>query len=263
MLDAAPSDMPRMHLCRMSQIDSWYVDDLSAPYWRCYVPLNPGGIILLDGRSLALRPGVAYLVAPATSFDSRSERPFRKAYLHFTWHRPGLVPVQAVHHRRIGHTAFRTAIASGDSAIFAATMISVAGGLCQALPTTAFRAMADPGPLVRRAQELLSGEGVPPGNAPVAQALGIHAHSLLRLFATALGCSPQAWAREQRLVRAAEMLGGTTCPIEAIAERCGFWDRNHFTRAFTRRWQCPPAAFRRREHGVRPAPTGNIGAVRR
>ncbi len=48
-----------------------------------------------------------------------------------------------------------------------------------------------------------------------------------------------------RLNHAATLLRETTKSIEEVADACGFWDRNHFTRTFTREWKTPPAHYRR------------------
>jgi AraC family transcriptional regulator len=69
--------------------------------------------------------------------------------------------------------------------------------------------------------------------------------SLLRLFRTSGAASPQKDYLRIRLNHAATLLRETTKSIEEVADACGFWDRNHFTRTFTREWKTPPAHYRR------------------
>jgi len=247
LLDAAPAALPRIHLCRLVRLADWQAADLSAPWWRLYLPLDPGTAITWRGRRVPLLPGEALLIAPGTAFAATCTAPFRKAYAHFTWQVTGRTALPGVHRQRVGLATVRAVAACGDATAFAGHMLAVLGAACAALPADAFASARQPGALVRQAQALLAGDGPPPANSAVAARLGLHPHSLGRLFASELGCAPQAWAREQRLLRAAELLAGTSQDIDLIAAQCGCWDRNHFTRLFTRRWQCPPARFRNRE----------------
>lgn len=247
------ADLPHVHLCRRARIEHWSSPDLSAPWWRLYLPLDPGAWIAWQGRRWRLEPGGCLLIAPGTAFAAGASAPFRKAYAHFAWEPEGRTARPGVHSRDVPDALRQDVAAADDGAGLAVRMLAVLGLACAALPATAFVDAARPGELVRQAQLLLAGDGVPPANRTVAAHLGVHPHSLVRRFAAELGCSPQAWAREQRLRRAADLLAGTSEGIDVIAERCGFWDRNHFTRRFTARWQCPPAAFRRRERPLEPA----------
>lgn len=242
--DASPADLPRPHLCRMARITAWELPDLAAPWWRCYLPLDAGAALIHAGRRVLLRPGEALLIAPGTHCAATAARPFRKAYVHFAWERGGRPARPGLHRVPLGRAALRDL---GDGHAFGVRLLALLARACTAVPDSAFAALPSPGPVVRRAMALLDRDGPPPANRAVAAAVGLHAHSLARLFVRELGAAPQAWAREQRMQRAAQLLATTSEPVDAIAARCGCWDRNHFTRLFTRRWQCPPAAFRARE----------------
>ncbi len=101
-------------------------------------------------------------------------------------------------------------------------------------------------PRVRRAYQVMKEhlEG-PLGNAELAAALHLSTPSLLRLFRTRVGASPYQEHLRLRLNRAADLLRGTSRSIEDIAAACGFTDRHHLTRVFTREWKTPPARYRR------------------
>ena len=80
--------------------------------------------------------------------------------------------------------------------------------------------------------------------------------TLCRLFQRELGLSPRQYLISLRLAHARKLLQTSDLSLEAIAEQCGFADRTHFTKAFTRKFIQPPAAFRReagqREQAARP-----------
>lgn len=61
------------------------------------------------------------------------------------------------------------------------------------------------------------------------------------------GMSPSQYILERRCAAAAKIMAYSDDAIEIIAERCGFTDRAHFTRVFTRVRKAPPAQFRREE----------------
>ncbi len=66
-------------------------------------------------------------------------------------------------------------------------------------------------------------------------------------FRAAVGLTPAQYILERRTAVAAQRLAFSDESIEDIATACGFADRSHFTRIFTRRRGIAPAAYRRRE----------------
>ncbi len=64
------------------------------------------------------------------------------------------------------------------------------------------------------------------------------------VFHDALGCSPMRWVRRRRMERARELLAASDLPVGDIAERCGFPDQFHFSRAFKRAHGASPSAYR-------------------
>jgi len=69
-----------------------------------------------------------------------------------------------------------------------------------------------------------------------------------RRFRAATGTTPAAWVARQRLLRAQELLEGSTLSVEEVAARSGFGTaavlRHHFTRSLA----TTPLAYRRRFH---------------
>jgi AraC family transcriptional regulator len=66
----------------------------------------------------------------------------------------------------------------------------------------------------------------------LAAAVDVHPAHLSRVFHQRVGVTLTAYVREQRLAWASEMLLQTDLPASRIAARAGFYDRDHFTRAF-------------------------------
>jgi transcriptional regulator GlxA family with amidase domain len=80
----------------------------------------------------------------------------------------------------------------------------------------------------------------------IADAVHLTPRSLSRLFAATLKASPKQVLSQLRLSHAELMLHYTNESIETIAQTCGFVDRYHFSRAFSRKHNMGPATFRRR-----------------
>ena len=71
------------------------------------------------------------------------------------------------------------------------------------------------------------------------------------VFRKRFGTSPHQYILQLRVQRAQELLENTQHSLSEIAAECGFADVHHFSKAFTRRTNCTPRAFRAR-HAATP-----------
>jgi AraC family transcriptional regulator, arabinose operon regulatory protein len=85
-----------------------------------------------------------------------------------------------------------------------------------------------------------------PTLAQVAKAVGCSANYLHARFARELGLSPAAYAEQQRLRDAQDLLTQTSLPVQEIARRCGYADPFHFSRVMRRTLGQSPRELRRR-----------------
>lgn len=86
----------------------------------------------------------------------------------------------------------------------------------------------------------------------VANECSISRSHFSRAFKNATGLAPHDWLRQEKILRAEELLKTRRLPISRVAQECGFSDQSYFTRVFTqskgvspRRWQnqyCPITA---------------------
>jgi AraC-like DNA-binding protein len=250
-----PEALVRVHFVRHVLLEEWKLDQMSAPFWRCYCALEPGGAILFGRRTYALRPGQVMLIPPNTACASTHTRPFRKVFAHFSFvvsrvvAAPGVytAPLPSLDMMEICRlTAPGVVAADLDFRLTLALLRAIAVGLA-AMPADALTNTASHTPLIATAIELMQRDYRRPlGNAAIAQELGMHPNSFVRLFTRQTGTAPQSYYRQIRLEHACRLLIQTAPSIDEVAAACGFWDRNHFTRAFTRQWHCPPAEWRRR-----------------
>lgn len=79
----------------------------------------------------------------------------------------------------------------------------------------------------------------------IAEGVGVHPVHLARGFRRFLDCTPSAYVRRQRIIRACKYLTTTDTPIAHIALDCGFADQSELTKNFKRLTRLTPAAYRR------------------
>ena len=100
--------------------------------------------------------------------------------------------------------------------------------------------------LVYRAIDILLDEMAdPPGLIELAHRVGTNQVRLGRAFQTHLGMSTFEYLREQRLVRAQELLSTTDRPIQHIADAIGFKRGGDFATAFRQRFGMTPREYRK------------------
>lgn len=242
---------PRLLLARCSRIRSeWQLPNMQAPFWRCYLPLAGGGIITLNGNDYPLRARELMLIPPETPAQASHQRDFIKAYANLVWPLAGKQALPAVHTMPSlpqERQALRQIIKRSDGHALSLLMLSCACRAMYQLDSTAFTEQTQASPLIARACTLIESHIAEPlSNETLALLFGLHPGSFIRRFSAEMQCSPQRYSREHRLREACRLLLDQDESIDAIATACGFADRAHFTRAFSKRWHCPPAAFRQR-----------------
>jgi AraC-like DNA-binding protein len=72
---------------------------------------------------------------------------------------------------------------------------------------------------------------------------------LQRLFKHETGVCLGVWLSEQRLQRAAYLLSNSYLSVKEITHTVGYEHASSFVRAFERRFQKPPARFRKQKEG--------------
>ena len=236
----------RMLICVTARMDRWTFPNLAAPYWRLYLMGGSGAEVRCGGKTLALRPDRAWLIAPDTAFGTALRRPVTQCYVHFTL-APGLVSAPGVHavpltpDMRRWHERAVVAVTPETGGI--AWQVLVLHAL-DALPAgTLSERRTDP--RVQRVfahiQRDLTADHTLDSFAVVA---GMHARALIRLFRQETGDTPMAFLRARRIALACELLHHGNRKIDDIATAVGFCDRYHFTKTFRRMREITPAAFR-------------------
>ena len=265
---AAITDRLRLRLLHLggTTIDeSWGLPDFSTPTWRAYVNLDDGVVVRWPGsRDLPLQAGHLYVLPAWLRWSGRCTG--RVRHLHATFDLPNLPKerVIAVCDRVLHLGGPGTPLADAWLELGRQLMgISqpAAIHLARGYALTYEVLFAVFTQLGRAADGLISA----PGEALLADTvawiecnleqpmsvaeLAVRAHcsraELVRRFRTAYGTSPARWIRQRRVAVAADRLRWTTDRVEDIALRCGFNDRNRFSKVFSELMGCAPATWRR------------------
>lgn len=251
--DVTPEPAFTLVLAREIVVLSWDIANMEAPFWRVYLPESDGGMITWAGQNYPLRVGELMVIAPYTQCQASLARPFRKFFAHVEWQpavTAAVTPIVAVYPCPHGWLAdIQQAVADHRDQDVHLYLSALCRWGCA---RTA--AIEQRGPhLSARMQEICAYMRAqvadPPSNSGLASRLELHVGSFVRAFRQEVGMTPQQYGLRLRLDEAARLLATTAMDVDAIAEACGFYDRNHLTKAFTRRWQCPPAAYRTQNAG--------------
>ena len=233
------------------EIHDWSHPDLRAPYWRLYWNQTPGAYIVEGARRMELTPGRFFLIPPETSFASCARKPVRHFYVNFLtsvpWSRAGIHTLPAAESEQ---RVVRTLMKEDQAAMVGWKVTALVSALLARLPDNGWGNAPDPGSRIRAAMQAIDVQTPAPVLvSSLAHAASMNLNAFIRLFRERTGVTPAFYARERRIEFACLLLHHSERNIEEIAATCGFCDRYHFTRAFTRSRGISPAAFRRQSPG--------------
>jgi AraC-like DNA-binding protein len=232
--------------CQYQSVADWGTPLLRNSFWRCYIPVTSGASLLFKGKTMPLVRDQGVIIPPETPVHGMAAGPFSIYYVHFrctlqlSEPDPVPFPVEASIRR-----ALDQAVNNREPSSFRkAALQLVAAGIAVLPPENLTPFISDS--RITRARDIM-GHCLDSriSNRELAARLHMSDTSLLRLFRETVGLSPQKEHLRLRLNHAATLLQQTDESIDHIAESCGFCDRNHFTRTFTREWQITPARYRR------------------
>ena len=242
----------RLLLCVTARMDRWAFPNLAAPYWRLYLMDGPGAEVRWGGKTTALRPECAWLIAPDTAFGTALKGPATQYYVHFTL-APGVVAAPGVHAvpltKEMRRWHERAMAAGTPEAGGIAWQVLVLNAL-DALPAGTLSERALDPRVLRVLEHIERDLGTEHTLAGLARVAGMHGRALIRLFRQETGDTPMAFLRARRVALACELLHHSDRKIDDIAAAVGFCDRYHFTKTFRRLREITPAAFRVLQQGA-------------
>lgn len=260
---ALSADLGRfmIRVLRLEQLEigrSWTYQRVRSPFWRWYVNDRPGAVIHWRGGRHQLLPGAAHLIPAWFTFDCLPPpQPVRHLYAHIDI--PYLLPKAVAAHlsQPIAITldaAERRAclLPAGVGSIAPETicrltaviMASVSRMLADRPALLAALAISDSDPIDQVQREIDGNLSEALSISRLALRCGMTTDVFIRRFRAHVGVTPGQYLISRRIAAAAELLLSTELTIEALAVRCGFSERAHFTRTFTHRMGVSPGRYR-------------------
>ncbi|MBI4975942.1 MAG: helix-turn-helix domain-containing protein [Spirochaetes bacterium] len=241
------------------RIERWARSIPAAPFWRFYLPVSGKASLEYGGTSMPLERGVPVLIPPGTAFTTSHRAPFTKLFAHvsITWTGMsvacGIYRIRSAGVMKRCRALVKTLSGNGIPASPMRRWLSISAAVSDAvasLPADVFRYAPYAPRIMTVIERMRLSLANPLPNRALAGLIGMHENSFIRLFRRETGVSPADYYRRERLAAAAELLADPSAVIEDIAVRTGFYDRDHFTRAFTSYYSIPPARYRRMVQGA-------------
>jgi AraC-like DNA-binding protein len=233
-------------------LEAWDIGHITVPCWRIYWTAAPGSWIDQRGLRWELGPEHLIIIAPYTRLQSGLTKPTRHFWIHFSVSSPydlvtdwiGKQPLPAVVRQEADVLARDLATYAAGAASYGMRLSSLMARGMQAVP----EAILAGGRVAPRVASVLQRMQTKPHLTVAELAASVHLtpRSLSRLFVQALDRSPREVRAMLRLQRAELRLIYSRDSIEQVAESCGFHDRHHFSRQFSRIHGMGPATYRAR-----------------
>ncbi len=231
--------------CAFSEVSTWNRPALRNTYWRCYLPVSGIASIHSTTRTWRMRENEVIIIPPDSPVWGEAKSLFTLFYTHFNCSirvtKP--IPLTLCVDQDILMMLDR-AVRQRDSVMFRTAMLRLVATALASIPSSHLRTTPVNHYTREAFQFMKENLDRKLKNQEIARQLRMSEASLLRLFRRTVGNSPQKEHLRFRLNHAADLLQKTDQSIEQIAAACGFWDRNHFTRVFTREWKTSPSKYR-------------------
>lgn len=244
--------------------------ELQSDFWRAYIADSPGLSLRCGGLALAYARQAVLVIPGWCRFRFLARPEVWHAYVHFTTPTlpAALVREIAPLPMRIADRDLADAFAAYGRRISTGAMPALVGqealGLAHIILHRVIAGMPPAhqarlaaihgGPIAELAAWMRADLRRPLRLRDLAARLDCCPDVCVRRFRAAYGQTPMQYLAEVRCVRAAEMLLAGGQGIPAIAEACGFPNRNYLTRVFTARFGLAPAAYRETHADTRAAP---------
>ena len=238
----------QINQCAFEKIRFWDYPDSRFRHWCFYWNATAGAHLLSQGKEIELDPEKAVLIPPYTSFSSRMTCEFEHFYIHFSLHGVLEQPKREIILLDGTFAAEKIPELLKKTGIFLFFDI-------QALLGEAFRQIP-PGSFFSDGKENMDNRirkvleamyehiGTPADNIEFSSIAGMGKNEFYKLFKEEMHMTPRQYFLMLRISHAARLLRHSAFSIEEIAEQCGFADRYHFSKAFRKNFQIPPAEYR-------------------
>lgn len=258
------SEVPQitLEISSFSPQEQWHYTDRAHPFWTFYWNKQPYAQLITAGNVLNMTEETCFLIPPYTLYSTNNQKRFDHFYCHFK------VSGYFEHVRRRIY-CFPSDLLKKEFPSFrkedteTKRVFTLKHILARYLDMIGPEDFLSPGssrldPGIRTAVHLMD-ENIarPPGNRELARKAGMSLKTFYETFSRNLGMTPKRYLLNQRMELARKMLLHSSSTPEEIAERTGYADRFHFSKAFRNFYTLSPIAFRKKFSPEVPAGENN------
>jgi len=268
--------------CRYCWLEHWKSERMSFPYWRLYWNKTNGAYVYYK-QKLFLTPDIILLIPPHTPFytniygkekivkqpyylkggwitnDKEENEYMAKGfvlhlYIHFNLGvnfdniMPGLYlfKVDDAYLEIINNILKATKNSTKNFHFFSSLSVyNLIISLVNQLPENLWQKEKIDARIRSIIEWMEKHSGETMSNYFLASMVNMAANSFARLFKNNTGITPQKYIARLKIEKACEMLHHTQLSIEKIAEQCGFSDRYHFSKVFSKITGVSPGIYRK------------------
>lgn len=248
-----------LYCARASLWPWWQLPNCRPAGWLLYANDIDGASITRKGRRYPLLGGHTMFFTPGTEYDTRPGPDTNQVWTEFDI--PGLPTGLPTEPTDLGNDPCLAAITKElhqrmtlnqvcDDPVslnLAHAWIRLAlARLFSRLPTAAIESWTGHGsdPLQIAVDVIERELGTPLYITDLARRCGMGPQWFTKKFRARFGKSPAQYLVDRRIAVAAQRLVHDAADVDRVADSCGFTDRSHFTRAFTKRMGQPPGRYR-------------------
>ncbi|MBQ6471618.1 MAG: helix-turn-helix transcriptional regulator [Victivallales bacterium] len=227
------------------EIRQWNVPEKrNNPFFYCYWNKTSGAEIHVGGKVYPLTPEYIMLIPPNLEHSPVQKESFNHSFIHFIALSPfdSMNSIELIPAKEYVHLFRRCE--SEDRTVL--SLYALIFELLLRIPEERFGRRMIRDERIFHACRLISlycGRNLQLDG--LARKLNMSVSNLCHLFKQETGVSPIRYAMERRLERALILLGDSHLSMEEIAEKTGFADRYHFSKAFKSRYATTPVQMRK------------------
>ena len=270
----------KVHCCRYWKLYEWEFNNLSFPFWRLYYNTREGAAVSYEGRKVNLNAEKIVLIPPYTPFstslrngskeklsgnriESEEELAHLKElemvdhlFIHFnlgfqfdTLH-SGIYEFETDNQiKELADNVRLSLIHNNTDLDFDVTMriYLLILLLLSKIPVEQWKKRNIDHRVIRTINFIDRHYPESLSNDFLARQETMSANSFLRLFKSYTGTTLQQFVQQKRIEKAVLMMHNSNDSIESISEKCGFSERQHFSKVFRRITGVSPAYYRKKQ----------------
>lgn len=268
----------KIHCCRYWKLAEWELNNLLFPFWRLYHNHLPGAMVIFADKKYELENDHVCLIPPKTSFSTRLKKNGTESlkgsritsddsldelrargmvdhlFIHFNlgFHPdqliPGIYQIKADDDTLLLIDAIKAATIIDNSRFgqsISLRLHELIFRLVNKIPVRQWKNRKLDARIMKVMDYIEMHMDEKISNEKLADLTALASNSLLRLFKQHTGNTVQQYIQQKRIEKAVLLMHHHTISIDQLAERCGFSDRQHFSKVFKRISGISPAAYRR------------------